>query len=212
MVQTFNSQDMYVDIKNDAGGIKMYGGWLSGNEIKFQVKKGGILIDPYDDNMVNPNSYNYHLGYQIIRLKNDILDLKEKDEFEEIDIPEDGFVLLPGECYLGITMEKFGSNKYASLITGRSSIGRKFVTNHITAGLIDQGFFGNITLEIMVNKPTRVYAGIVFGQIFWFTVYGEPLLYCGKYQNQQKPTISRIYRERKVSTTDEKKEEKASFT
>lgn len=145
--------------------------------------------------MINPNSYNYHLGDKLLRLKNEIFDLKEKDEYEEIIIPEKGLVLYPGECYLGTTVEKFGSNVYAALITGRSSIGRKFITNHVTAGLIDQGFYGNITLEITVNRPTKVYPGIVFGQIFWFTVCGTPLLYNGKYQNQHNPTISRIYRE-----------------
>lgn len=171
-------------------------GWLTGKEIKTQVKQGKILIEPFDEKMVNPNSYNYHLGNKILRLKNDILDLKVEDDYDEIIIPKDGYILHPGECYLGSTVKKFGSNTYASLITGRSSIGRKFLTNHVTAGLIDQGFYGNITLEIIVNKPTRIYPGIIYGQIFWFTVCGEPYLYCGKYQNQCNPTISRIYYEK----------------
>ena len=81
---------------------------------------------------------------------------------------------------------------YASLVTGRSSVGRKFVTNHITAGLIDQGFIGNITLEIVVFKRTRVYPGMKFGQIFWFTTAGAPYLYDGKYQGQSGPTLSRL--------------------
>lgn len=170
-------------------------GWLSGNEIKIQVKKKRIVIEPFNEDMINPNSYNYHLGNKILRLKNEVLDIKEKDEYEELTISEEGLILYPGECYLGVTMEKFGSDAYASLITGRSSIGRKFLTNHVTAGLIDQGFFGNITLEIIVNRPTRVYPGIAFGQIFWFTVCGSALLYNGKYQNQNTPTISQIYRE-----------------
>ena len=113
-------------------------------------------------------------------------------EFEHITIPKEGYVLQPGECYLGSTQEIFGSNTYASLVTGRSSIGRKFITNHITAGLIDQGFFGNITLEIVVQRPTRVYSGMAFGQIFWFSTCGVPILYAGKYQRQCGPTLAKM--------------------
>lgn len=122
-----------------------------------------------------------------------MIDIKIPDEYETIEIPESGYVLSPGECYLGSTQEVFGSPIYASLITGRSSIGRKFLTNHITAGLIDQGFIGNITLEIVAHKPTKIYPGIEFGQIFWFTTFGYPFLYQGKYQNQYGPTISRFH-------------------
>lgn len=170
-------------------------GWLSGPEIIKQVQEGRIFIDPFDEKMVNPNSYNYHIGTKLLKLKSDVLDLKEEDEYLEIPVPEDGVIIYPGECYLGSTMERFGSNEFASLVTGRSSVGRKFITNHITAGLIDQGFFGTITLEISVIKPVRIYPKIVFGQIFWFTITGDPTLYNGKYQNQNNPTISRLYYE-----------------
>ena len=90
------------------------------------------------------------------------------------------------------------SDHYASLVTGRSSTGRKFITNHITAGLIDQGFFGRITLEIVVFKKTIVYPHIPFGQIFWFEVSGEPLLYKGKYQGQAQPTLSKMLQDFKI--------------
>lgn len=92
-------------------------------------------------------------------------------------ISEEGYVLQPSACYIGVTQEVLGSNVYVSLVTGRSSVGRKFLTNYITAVLIDQGFFGNITLEIMAYKPTRVYPRLEFGQIFWFTTFGQPYLY-----------------------------------
>jgi len=167
-------------------------GWLTGNEIIKNVKEKRIVIEPFDSKNVNPNSYNYFLDNKIKRITNQIIDLGKEDEYEELTIEPQGLQLLPGECYLGATKEIFGSNYYASLVTGRSSIGRKFITNHITAGLIDQGFFGKITLEITVQKPTIVYTNIAFGQIFWFTTKGEPLLYCGKYQNQCEATPSRI--------------------
>ncbi len=171
-------------------------GWLTGSEIIARVKSKHITIDPFDERQVNPNSYNYRLSPKIRRLKNSIIDLSEPDDFEDIEIPDSGLILSPNECYLGATQEVFGSDYFASLVTGRSSVGRKFVTNHVTAGLIDQGFFGQITLEITVQRPTRVYSGFLFGQIFWFTVVGEPRLYTGKYVDQRNPTASMAYLDR----------------
>lgn len=167
--------------------------WLTGNEIIKQHRAERITITDFDEKAVNANSYNYHLGRTILRLEERELDARKPARFSEHSIPDDGFVLMPGECYLGRTQEVFGSNFYASLVTGRSSVGRMFVTNHITAGLIDQGFLGSITLEITAQRPTRVYAGMPFGQIFWFAVEGEARLYSGKYQGQMAPTPSRLH-------------------
>lgn len=170
------------------------GGWLSGTMIKCAVVAGEITIDPFSAGQINPNSYNYSLGVRLKRVTSDVIDLRMPDEFEDIEISEDGTTLSPGECYLGHTAEIFGSEVYAALVTGRSSIGRKFITNHITAGLIDVGFLGEITLEITVQKPTVVYPGVLFGQIFWFSVVGETSpQYEGKYQRQTGPTGSRMF-------------------
>lgn len=169
--------------------------WLTGNKIIEEVNSGKILINPFIRENINSNSYNYTLNPTILRLTSKIIDLKVEDEYEEITISEDGYILLPGECYLGCTNEVFRSDYYASLVTGRSSIGRKFITNHITAGLIDQGFEGTITLEIVVTKPTKIYPNVKFGQIFWFSTLGDALLYNlnkGKYMGQNKPTLSKI--------------------
>lgn len=171
--------------------------WLTGNEIEKEVKNGNIFISDFNPKFLNSNSYNYRLDKILYRLTDEIIDLKNKENVEKLIIPEEGLILLPNEAYLGSTIEIFSSNIYASLVTGRSSIGRKFVTNHITAGLIDQGFKGQITLEITCQKPTRVYPGILFGQIFWFATKGDPRLYVGKYQNQQGPTISKLHKDLK---------------
>lgn len=171
------------------------GGWLTGACVEKEVKNGNILVDPFLHDCINSNSYNYHLDKHIKRITSEIIDCKGEDEYEEIIMPKGGYILLPGECYLGTTVEVFGSNVYASLITGRSSVGRKFVTNHVTAGLIDQGFLGKITLEITVQKKTRIYPYMRFGQIFWFSVVGEPKLYCGKYQGQHDPTTSKLHQD-----------------
>lgn len=167
-------------------------GWLTGADIHQAVSAGRIRIEPYSVEQVNPNSYNYRLARELKMITSEVIDCRAEDEYVEILIPDEGLILQPGECYLGATLEVFGSDVYASLITGRSSIGRKFITNHITAGLIDQGFLGNITLEIVVIKPTRVYPGMKFGQIYWFTTSGAPYLYSGKYQGQSGPTLSKL--------------------
>ena len=171
------------------------GGWLTGVKVESEVREGRITIDPFSQECLNPNSYNYHLDRQLKRLTSPIIDCRKEDDFEEIIIPENGYVLEPGQCYLGSTIEVFGSNYFASLVTGRSSVGRKFITNHITAGLIDQGFFGHITLEITVQRKTRVYPRMRFGQIFWFSVVGETNLYRGKYQNQVGSSASRLHKD-----------------
>jgi dCTP deaminase len=171
-------------------------GWLTGNEIDREVKGGRILIDEYFEEHLNSNSYNYRLANHLRRMTNEVIDCAAEDIFEDLVIPESGLRLEPGECYLGMTAERFGSNEYASLITGRSSVGRKFMTNHICAGLIDQGFFGRITLEIMVAKPTIVYPMMRFGQIFWFSTDGRFRPYAGKYQDQDSPTASMLHLDR----------------
>ncbi len=167
--------------------------WLTGNEIKKCINARTITIEPFNESQINPNSYNYLLNDTLLRLTDEVIDMHKPDSYELIKIPKEGHVLQPGECYLGATVETFGSNVYASLVTGRSSIGRKFVTNHVTAGLIDQGFFGSVTLEITCTRPTRVYANEKFGQIFWFVVKGDPLLYTGKYTHQSNVTRSRLH-------------------
>lgn len=170
-------------------------GVLTGNEIINAVQKGKILISPFNEENISCNSYNYRLGNKLIRIQNNILDLKRKDTGEEIIINEEGTMIYPNECYLGTTFEKIGSNDYVGILTGRSSIGRKFITNHITSNIIEQGFFGNITLEITVQKPTIIYPQINFGQIMWLTTVGKAKYYTGEYQNQCEPTISNIYKE-----------------
>ena len=170
-------------------------GALTGNEIIKEVRKGHILISPFDENNISCNSYNYRLDKKLIKISNDTIDLKSEDNFEEIIIKDNGTTLYPNECYLGTTLEKIGSNNYVGLITGRSSIGRKFITNHITSNIIEQGFFGNITLEITVQKPTVIYPDILFGQIMWLTVMGKAKYYDGDYKDQNQPTISKIYKE-----------------
>lgn len=173
--------------------------WLTGEQIAVEVRYGRIRIEPFDRGQVNPNSYDYRLGRTMKKLLPNsrhqdrwILDPKEPMKYKEIELSPGGFVLEPGGAYLGYTVEVFGSDHFASLVTGKSSIGRLFIHNHICAGLIDQGFVGQITLEIEVQMPTVVYPGMHFGQIFWFESVGPVKLYSGRYQQQKLVTPSKI--------------------
>ncbi len=163
-------------------------GWLTGKEIEKQVGAGKIRIEPFNTEQLNPNSYDYRLS-NVLRqlLPNSVMDgipcidPRKEMVYKDIIIPETGYLLITENAYLGSTVEKFGSEHYASLVTGKSSIGRLFIKNHACAGLVDQGFFNNITLEITAKLPTIIFPGMRFGQIFWFKSVGECELYKGKY-------------------------------
>ena len=99
-------------------------GWLTGNQIVQEYSRGHILIEPFDASNVNSNSYNYRLAPVLHRLTSSLVDCRKEDDFEVIEFGENGFILMPGELYLGTTIEEFGSTKFASLVTGRSSVGR----------------------------------------------------------------------------------------
>ncbi len=174
--------------------------WLTGNQIKQEVQNNKIMINPFNLKQVNPNSYDYRLSPILKELlpnhksnEKKCLDPKIKMKVKGIKVPSSGYLLKPNHAYLGSTVEKFGSKYFASLCTGKSSVGRLFLNNHQCAGLIDQGFYGNITLEITVQLPTIVYPKMRIGQIFWFKSHGEALLYKGKYRKNNKAQPTRIY-------------------
>lgn len=176
--------------------------WLTGKQIEIEVRKKKIVIDSFNSDQLNPNSYDYRLSSTMkILIPNSVkdnvfcLDPKKKMNYEEICISEGGYLLKPGEAYLGSTVERFGSDYFASLCTGKSSVGRIFIQNHHCAGLIDQGFHGQITLEMTVQLPTIIYPNIRIGQIFWFESLGEVKLYEGKYRKNNQAKPSQIYQD-----------------
>ncbi len=163
-------------------------GWLTGKQVVREVESGRIRIEPFSARQVNPNSYDYRLAPMLRRLMPNserdgapCVDPMLEMVYDEIGIPAGGFLMRVEEAYLGHTVETFGSEHFASLCTGKSSVGRLFIKNHACAGLIDQGFFGHITLEMTAKLPTVVYAGMRIGQMFWFESVGECELYDGKY-------------------------------
>ncbi len=168
---------------------------LSGEKIKKEVKNGKIVIFPFNQNNINPNSYNYTLDDYIKVYKEDILDPKKKMITKTIKIPKDGLVLEPNKLYLGCTKEVIGSNYYVPTITGRSSTGRLGLFVQITSELVDIGFKGKLTLQFCATQPVKIYSGMKIGQIMFWKVLGKVELYNGKYQNSAAPRASEIYKD-----------------
>lgn len=168
---------------------------LSGAKIDKEVKNGRIIIEPYNSNDINPNSYNYTLGSYVKVYKNYELDAKKKEEVEIIEIPDEGLVLYPDKIYLGFTEEIIGSDHYVPVITGRSSTGRLGLFVQITSDLVDIGFKGRLTLQLHSTQPVRVYKGMKIGQIMFWRIFGDVNLYDGKYQSSEGPRESEVWRD-----------------
>lgn len=168
---------------------------LSGLEIKQQIKQGSIVIDPFNPEQLNPNSYNIKLGKNLIVYDESVLDMKKSNTWHKEVIPEDGLVLNPDRLYLGETEEFTETNGFVPMLEGRSSIGRLGLYIHVTAGFGDNGFKGKWTLELHCVEPIRIYAGVEIGQIFYHTVKGDQALTYekGKYQGNHGVQASKLY-------------------
>ena len=168
---------------------------LSGKKIEEEVKNGKIIIEPFNKQNINPNSYNFTLGDYVKVYKNNLLDPKVKQETEIIMIPDDGLILYPDRIYLGFTQELFGSDYYVPIITGRSSTGRLGLFVQITSDLVDIGFHGHLTLQLHSTQPIKIYKGMKLGQVMFWKIYGKVILYNGKYQYSDGPHESEIWRD-----------------
>ena len=169
---------------------------LSGKEIKKQVNKGSITIDPFSDDQINPNSYNLRLHPDLLVYDNDVLDMREKNSASPLAIPENGLLLEPHKLYLGRTVERTSTDKYVPMLEGRSSVGRLGLFIHITAGFGDIGFDGFWTLEIFCVQPIRIYFGLEICQIFYHTIDGDFDLYRSKkYQSNKGVQPSMLYKD-----------------
>lgn len=183
---------------------------LTGSTIESEIKNGRIVITPFDKKRVNPNSYNLRLGSRLLvyeptyqessnpalgSIHTVVLDMKKDNPVREIEIGKKGFVLRPGELYLGETMEHTETPNYVPIIEGRSSVGRLGIQVHVTAGFGDIGFKGKWTLEITAVHPVRVYAGVEICQIAYMTSYGKITPYQGKYLNQKGAVPSCLFQD-----------------
>lgn len=166
---------------------------LSGKEIMNKFGKE-IIIEPFNQKQLNPNSYNLRLHNELLVYDEDLLDMKKENNVTKIVIPEEGLVLNPGKLYLGRTIEYTETDKYVPMLEGRSSIGRLGLFIHVTAGFGDVGFKGYWTLEIFCVQPIRIYSGVELCQIYYHAVEGEYDKYdSGKYQNNKGIQPSLLY-------------------
>lgn len=168
---------------------------LSGKEIKKRMGSD-IKITPYNENQLNPNSYNLTLHKDLLVYDNHVLDMKKPNTAHQIEIPEEGLTLKPNTLYLGRTIEYTETDNLVPMLEGRSSIGRLGLFVHITAGFGDVGFKGFWTLEIFCVQPIKIYPNIEICQVFYHTIEGEFFKYVSnKYQNNKGVQASMLYKD-----------------
>ncbi len=183
---------------------------LSDVDIRKELASGRIEIDPFDDTSVQPSSVDLHVDaqfrvfansrYPYIDVRTPMPDLTELVEIAG----DDPFILHPGEFVLGSTRERVRlPDDLVARLEGKSSLGRLGLLIHSTAGYVDPGWDGYLTLELsnVANLPITIYAGMKIGQISFFKLssaaenpYGSRET-GSKYQGQRGPTASRFFEE-----------------
>jgi dCTP deaminase len=181
---------------------------LSDRTIRAEVEAGRIVFDPFDESLIQPSSVDmradgkfrvfHNARYPYIDVRQPMEELTELVEVEG-DAP---FILHPGEFVLGQTLERVKlPNDVVGRLEGKSSLGRLGLLIHSTAGFVDAGFEGNLTLELsnVANLPITIYEGMPIGQISFMRMDGPVERPYGsgetgsKYQGQAEPTPSRFY-------------------
>lgn len=163
---------------------------LTGSAIVEAVEAGRIVIEPFALDQVGPNSYDFRLGDRCRMYRDYALDAAKDNPTSELRIGEDGILLDPARLYLFNTVEVMGSTHYVPIIRGRSSTGRLGIFIDITADLIDIGSINQWTLQLHAVQPVRVYPGMLIGQVTFWCVHGEIVLYSGKYGGVSSPSSS----------------------
>ena len=168
---------------------------LSGDLIR-QKLGNEIVIDPYTEDHLNPNSYNLTLHNELLVYEEVVLDMREANRVRRISIPNEGLVLKPQQLYLGRTSERTETHNLVPMIEGRSSVGRLGLFVHVTAGFGDVGFKGFWTLEMFAVQPVKIYPGVSICQIFYHQIDGDITEYQSeKYQNNTDIQPSLLYKE-----------------
>lgn len=181
---------------------------LSDRTLREQISAGRILIEPFDDDLVQPSSIDVRISNLFRVFRNHtagVIDVKTdtSDMTEMVEIPADGvFMLHPGEFVLGSTLERIAvPEDLVARIEGKSSLGRLGLLIHSTAGFIDAGFDGHVTLELanVASLPITLYPGMKIGQVSFMQMttpadrpYGSGAR-GSKYQGQRGPTPSRYF-------------------
>ena len=181
---------------------------LSDRSIREEIEAGRIEIDPFDESCVQPSSVDLHVDAAFRVFHNALhpyIDVREQmdDLTELVELEDDRpFILHPGEFVLGSTTERVKlPNDLVARLEGKSSLGRLGLLIHSTAGYVDPGWDGYLTLERsnVANLPITIYPGMKIGQISFFRLTTEAEVPYGsagsKYQGQRGPTASKFYEE-----------------
>jgi dCTP deaminase len=161
------------------------GGILSGPAIREAHARGEITIDPFHPERVNPASYDVTLGSTALVYERQDLDTRLDNPTRQFELKEGGILVMPGVIYLMHTAETVFARSLVACLDGKSSLGRLGLVVHATAGYIDPGFCGQVTLEVAVlGGPVRVYSGMRIGQLRFHTLVGEIEQYAGNYTNE----------------------------
>jgi dCTP deaminase len=183
---------------------------LSDRDIRAEIEAGRIVIDPFTPDAVQPSSVDLHLDRRFRVFRNSrypFIDVRadqpELTELVEIS-GDDPFILHPGEFVLGSTLERVElPNDLVARLEGKSSLGRLGLLIHSTAGYVDPGWEGNLTLELsnVANLPITLYDGMKIGQISFQRLsspaevgYGDARI-GSKYRGQRDPTASLYHRD-----------------
>ena len=181
---------------------------LSDRSLREEIAAGRIVIDPLDESCIQPSSIDVKVSNLFRVFRNHtagIIDVKQDMTplTELVEIPLDGvFMLHPGEFVLGSTLERVGvPDDLVARVEGKSSLGRLGLLIHSTAGFVDAGFDGHITLELanVASLPITLYPGMKIGQVSFLRMttpadrpYGKGAS-GSKYQGQRGPTPSRYF-------------------
>jgi len=183
---------------------------LSDRTIREEIEARRIEIDPFDPDCVQPSSVDLHVdsSFRVFHnARHPFIDVREEqpDLTEVLEVkPDEPFILHPGEFVLGSTLERVRlPDDLVARLEGKSSLGRLGLLIHSTAGYVDPGWDGYLTLELsnVANLPITIYPGMKIGQISFFrlttaaeTPYGSDRA-GSKYQGQRGPTASRFFEE-----------------
>jgi len=172
---------------------------LADSAIRSALAEGDIVIEPFADEQLNPNSYDVRLGDEVLSYEDSsLLDaVRREPRHRRQKIEATGIVLYPGVGYLMSTVERIGSRRFVPQIEGKSSIARLFVSVHQTAGFGDIGWVGNFTLEVTSLYPVRLYAGMRIAQVIFFETLGRvERPYAGSYVGDAAsgPVPSRLWK------------------
>ncbi len=181
---------------------------LSDRDIRAELASGRVRLDPFDGEMLQPSSIDIRLDRFFRVFENHryphIDPAQEQSELtREVEpVGDEPFILHPGEFVLGSTYEVVSlPEDIAARLEGKSSLGRLGLLTHSTAGFIDPGFSGHVTLELsnVATLPIKLYPGMKIGQLCFFRLsspsehpYGSSV-YGSRYQDQRGPTPSRSY-------------------